>query len=375
MQWIFRARLARWAGLLLAGAVVLTLGALLVAWSGLYSVAASRGHWAAVEWILEFGMRSSVRTHALGIDAPNLDDPDLIRLGAGHFHSGCAYCHGAPGRPVSPVALHMLPPPPKLTKSAHHWSSQELFWIVKNGLKYTGMPAWTASDRDDEVWAVVAFLERLPSLDAQQYRALALGPLAPHAPSGQAIALAQATPDAVHACARCHGLENEAPASDLAPTLHGQRPEFLVNALRAYAKGVRHSGIMQPVASDLDEETIVQIADYYAQLPPPAPIEPEDRGLAEEGRAIALEGLLASSVPPCAVCHGADALPTYPRLAGQRAAYMVNQLGLWKRGLRTQTDADAIMAPIARRLSDRQIAAVSAYFASARPEPQGAAQR
>ena len=87
-------------------------------WSGLYSVAASRGHWAIMEWLLTFAMRNSVKTHALGIEAPPLDNPDLVTLGAGHFHSGCAFCHGAPGVPISPIAQSMLPPPPDL-KTQH----------------------------------------------------------------------------------------------------------------------------------------------------------------------------------------------------------------------------------------------------------------
>ena len=91
------------------GATALIAGAFLFAWSGLYSVAASRGHWAALDAILEFAMRSSVRTHALGIDVPDLDDPALVERGAGHFQGGCAPCHGAPGRVSSPIVHAMLP--------------------------------------------------------------------------------------------------------------------------------------------------------------------------------------------------------------------------------------------------------------------------
>src|SRR5688572_1495393 len=68
-----------------AGVAALVVGGFLFAWSGLYSVAARRGHWFVLDVILEFGMRSSVRTHAIGIDVPELDDPALIERGAGHF--------------------------------------------------------------------------------------------------------------------------------------------------------------------------------------------------------------------------------------------------------------------------------------------------
>ena len=58
--------------------------------SGLYSVAASSGHWDITHWLLHFSLGSSVRTHALGIEVPDLDAPRLVRQGAGHFHTGCA---------------------------------------------------------------------------------------------------------------------------------------------------------------------------------------------------------------------------------------------------------------------------------------------
>jgi hypothetical protein len=90
-------------------------------------------------------VRVSVKTNAAGIEAPQLDNPNLIRLGAAHFHRGCAFCHGAPGMPVNPIAKQMLPLPPDLSISMRPWKKRELFWIVKHGFKYTGMPGWVAS--------------------------------------------------------------------------------------------------------------------------------------------------------------------------------------------------------------------------------------
>ena len=138
---------AMWLAIFLA---VLGVGGFLFAWSGLYSVAASRGHWPGLSLILKFGMRSSVRTHALGIEAPDLENPALVERGAGYFQGGCAPCHGAPGRPSNPIVHAMLPEPPDLGVAVPTWKANELFWIVKNGFKYTGMPAWAAQDRDDE---------------------------------------------------------------------------------------------------------------------------------------------------------------------------------------------------------------------------------
>jgi mono/diheme cytochrome c family protein len=147
-----RATLARIAAWTIGGLVLLAVGALLFAWSGLYSVAASRGHWAPVRWFLTFAMQNSVETHAPETPVPPLSDPGLVQLGAAHYYGGCAPCHGAPGDPGSPVVNRMLPDPPPLAGAAHEWTANELFWIVKNGIKYTGMPAWPAEERADEVW-------------------------------------------------------------------------------------------------------------------------------------------------------------------------------------------------------------------------------
>jgi Cytochrome C oxidase, cbb3-type, subunit III len=135
---------------LLGIAAATVLGALAFAWSGLGDIAANKGHWPFIERFLDFGMRHAVKRHASGIEVPKLDDPNMIRLGAAHFHRGCAFCHGAPGIPVNPIAKHMLPPPPELAVTMRPWQPNDLFWIVKNGFKYTGMPGWVAIEREDE---------------------------------------------------------------------------------------------------------------------------------------------------------------------------------------------------------------------------------
>ena len=143
---------------------------LLFVWSGVYSVAASRGHWKATEWFLTFAMRNSVKTHALGIEVPPLDNADLVALGAAHFHGGCAYCHGAPGIPTSPIAMAMLPPPPDLATDMRPWRDRELFWIIKNGIKMTGMPAFGVTHSDEELWAIVAFMKKMGDLSPEEYQ-------------------------------------------------------------------------------------------------------------------------------------------------------------------------------------------------------------
>jgi cytochrome c553 len=364
--------------ILVAGLAGVFAAAALFAWSGVYSVAASRGHWALVSWFLDFSMRSSVRTHAFAIEVPALDDPNLVRLGAAHFHGGCAYCHGAPGIPLNPIAEQMLPPPPPLTQVVPSWKANELFWIVKHGIKYTGMPGWVAQERDDEAWAVVAFLRQLPGLDAGRYRELALGQVDIAPTTGQELAKAESNPQAQGACARCHGSGEAGPTSNLVPVLHGQAVEYLSAALQAYASGRRTSGIMQPIASDLDARSMRLLAGYYSRLPPPRlqfPPTHAEAAAINRGRALATDGVAKEGIPPCAACHEGAAQPGFPRLRGQPARYLVRQLELWRRGLNTQTANAAIMAPIARRLTEPQIEDVSAYYASLARAPDSGESR
>jgi mono/diheme cytochrome c family protein len=153
-------------------AVVLVLA---VVYSGVYNVAASRGHPAWLDWFLALGMRRSVSSQSSGVLSPPLDSPDLVRLGGAHFHFGCANCHGAPGQAENPIYDHMLPSPPRLELEADSWTSAQLFWIVRHGIQYAGMPFWSGDGRDDEIWAVVAFLRVLPELDAASYLSLVSG--------------------------------------------------------------------------------------------------------------------------------------------------------------------------------------------------------
>jgi cytochrome c553 len=262
----------------------------------------------------------------------------------------------------------MLPSPPDLSVSMRPWTERELFWIVKHGFKYTGMPGWVALERDDEIWAVVAFLERLPTLDAESYRELALGGVRVEPRSGSELATSESNPEAVSACARCHGGEGEMPMSNLVPVLNAQPSDYLFAALKAYAEGKRRSGIMQPLAADLRDEDMRNLADYFAGLPlPQKEPRPADSALIESGRKLAQEGSPEAGIPPCAACHGNPG-GAAPRLAGQHTAYMAGQLRLWRAGHIPATAGAALMAPVARRLSDDQITALSAYFSSVPPQ-------
>jgi mono/diheme cytochrome c family protein len=81
-----------------------------------------------------------------------LDDPAKVLIGVEHYAAHCAVCHGAPGVPKGDIGLGLYPPPPDLAKATSLYSSAELFWVLKHGIKMTGMPAWS-DHSDEELWA------------------------------------------------------------------------------------------------------------------------------------------------------------------------------------------------------------------------------
>jgi len=81
----------------------------------------------------------------------------------------CVICHGAPGKEQSEISKGLHPSPPDLAEAPRRWNSAQLFWIVKNGIKMTGMPAFGPTHSDNQLWDLVAFVQKLPSLSPDQY--------------------------------------------------------------------------------------------------------------------------------------------------------------------------------------------------------------
>jgi cytochrome c553 len=357
---------------LVAGAglavLVLAVGATLFVLSGLYNVSANKKHFDITTWLLDVIRRQSVWSHTLGLTAPALDDPDMIRLGAGHFVRGCALCHGSPATSRSPLASSMLPEPPALDAAALAWSAEQLFWIVREGQKYTGMPHWIAPEREDEVWAITAFLKQLPGLDAAAYEELATAGIGVD-PARSELDFDYGGDNMVLAnCVRCHGKADETPPSALVPRLGGQWPGYLERALREYAMGRRQSGVMQMAAAGLDDEAIRELAAYYAAgaAPPIAASEPDPEQIAR-GALIFSAGVPEGDIPACVSCHSGLPGSRFPRVAGLSARYVEQQLHVWQQGLRRETGFGAIMSVVAQRLTDNQIADVAAYLQSLPP--------
>ena len=138
--------------------------------SGAYNFAADEPHTSIVSSVLETMRERSIESRASGVTVPDLADDARIARGAGNYEAMCSGCHLAPGVVESELSKGLYPAPPNLSKETVEAGSA--FWVVKHGIKASGMPAWGKSMGDDDVWDLVAFLRRLPALDQAGYAAL-----------------------------------------------------------------------------------------------------------------------------------------------------------------------------------------------------------
>ncbi|MBN9560562.1 MAG: cytochrome c [Alphaproteobacteria bacterium] len=152
--------------------VLALIGAAAFVYSGVFNVAAAEPHSAFVYSVLQTARIRSIKARAAGIVVPDGYDTEPKIVGAvGHFVEHCATCHGAPGTKPAEFAKGMNPRPPDLKRVKDRYTPAELFWIVKNGIKMTGMPSM-ADDGDPMLWATVGLLERLPSMTDKDFNDL-----------------------------------------------------------------------------------------------------------------------------------------------------------------------------------------------------------
>lgn len=338
-------------------AIAVVLGAVIVAWIGLYDVAATQNHNSYFGWFLHFTMRNSVAAHTRPVPAQALRDPVLIAEGQAFSELRCTPCHGAPTRPADVLAQHMLPAPPPIGELARQFTPAQLHWIVKHGVKMSAMPAWPTQARDDEIWAVVAFIETLrdaPGSLLDDPQRVGLG--------GNAR---------LNTCFTCHDSSGNG-RHGIFPKLAGLSPEYIQQALNDFRASRRPSGFMQPFAAELSREDTLKAANYFGRLDRKSDenVIAQQNDRAKQGARIAEMTLNTRLQPACNSCHVNAARSkgsAVPDLAGQPERYLVTQLKLFRSGARTGSPNAEIMAGIARSLSDTDIENVSAYFASLRP--------
>ncbi|QDM20585.1 cytochrome c [Tardiphaga sp. vice304] len=144
------------------GGVALYFGA------GAYDMGADAPHWDVTRRVIETIRDRSIAAHSRNIDLPELQDEQRVSKGAGQYAAMCVNCHLAPGIKDSEIRPGLYPQPPNL--SEQRIDPKRAFWVVKHGLKMSGMPAWGVGHDDDTIWSIVAFVTRLPGLSADHYK-------------------------------------------------------------------------------------------------------------------------------------------------------------------------------------------------------------
>ncbi len=158
--------LAGVAGVVIIGVVAFVL-------SGIYNIAATAPHWPITLFVLKVARDRSIAAHSSGVQLPDLKNSKLVAHGVEHFHEMCRLCHGAPGYPRQEFAEGLYPSPPNpASVEVQEKSDAELYWIIENGVKMTGMPAFGSTHNRELITGILALVRQLSKLTPDEYDAL-----------------------------------------------------------------------------------------------------------------------------------------------------------------------------------------------------------
>lgn len=159
-------------------AIILTILVLVIIftayiYSGTFDPGQLKHHKPLTEKIIGITIEHSINKRIKGIVVPNLQDTSMFTVGISHYNEMCVVCHGGPGIEPSELAKGLYPEPPVFYKSDDMPKPDEAFWIIKNGIKMTGMPGFAPTHTDNEIWAITAFmLNKMNSLSPTDFQEL-----------------------------------------------------------------------------------------------------------------------------------------------------------------------------------------------------------
>jgi mono/diheme cytochrome c family protein len=152
--------------------IVVAIAAGVFFFGGFFNIAASEDDNPVVKWALIQVRTAAINRHASGTSPLKLDDPAVIQNGARAFaKAGCANCHGAPGVEWAKFSEGLNPDPPDLKENAAGYEPANIFWVIKNGIRMTGMPSFgKAGVADNDIWQITAFIKALPKVSEADYK-------------------------------------------------------------------------------------------------------------------------------------------------------------------------------------------------------------
>lgn len=165
--------------LLIALSLAVVVMVILALDSGVYNIGATEKHWAITEKMIAWVRESSIKARAEELEAPTFDEAALLGKGFKEYDAMCTECHLKPGIKPTDLAVGLYPQAPvfherEQVTQAHEKSYlfKKYFWVIKNGVKMTAMPAWGPTHTDEEIWAIAAFVLKLPGMTAEEYAAM-----------------------------------------------------------------------------------------------------------------------------------------------------------------------------------------------------------
>jgi mono/diheme cytochrome c family protein len=138
---------------------------------GLINPGADEPHSPIVYKLIQTARDRAIAVRADDLVVPALSDAAMIQQGAGNYAAMCTGCHLAPGVESTEMSKILYPAPPNLSKLGAP-DPARAFWVIKHGVKASGMAAWGKNIKDDYIWNMVAFLKQLPTMTPEQYQTL-----------------------------------------------------------------------------------------------------------------------------------------------------------------------------------------------------------
>lgn len=151
--------------------VIMNVIFLLFIFSGIYNVSQLSPHNSLVRWMINKTKDRSIHSRIEDIKVPPLNDCAMEVSGFKNYSAMCMKCHGAPGEEMGELTQGLTPKPPRLFEHAKELEPNEAFWVVKNGIKFTAMPAFGPTHSDEDIWNIVAFLKnKLVNMSPDEYK-------------------------------------------------------------------------------------------------------------------------------------------------------------------------------------------------------------
>ncbi|MFA6581996.1 MAG: cytochrome c [Paludibacter sp.] len=152
--------------------VVLIVGAFIYISSGAYDISQLSHHNKLTLSIIKMTTHRSIdRRMSENMVPDNLKDSTVLVTGFKHYNQMCVSCHGAPGIQPNEMVEGLYPKPPLMYKHGEEDAAREFFWVIKNGIKMTSMPAFKPTHTDAQIWAMAAFVtQKLAKMSPDEYK-------------------------------------------------------------------------------------------------------------------------------------------------------------------------------------------------------------